>query len=94
MSDFYKVTKASCQCGGTQAWVKLVIDSAGVVEEMIGCICHNPLPWDAKIIGEYLDRPYATDPMPLYDEAARLQWKRRNFMRNYGTESYRRPADL
>lgn len=94
MSDFYKVTKASCQCGGTQAWVKLHIDSSGVVEEMVGCICHNPLPWDAKIIGEFLDRPYKDDPMPLFDEAARHQWKRRNAVRHLGSDAYRRPPEL
>jgi hypothetical protein len=94
MSDFYKVVPASCHCGGTQAWVKLRIDHAGVDEEMVGCICHNPLPWDAKIIGTYLDRPHRNDPMPLFDERALIQWKRRNALRYIGTEAYRRPPEL
>ena len=91
---YYKVVPASSACGGTRAWVKLRIDPTGVVEEMVGCICHNTLPPDAKVIGEYLDRPYREDPMPLFDETARTLWKRRNFIRNYSTESYRRPPDL
>lgn len=94
MPDYFKVTKASCQCGGTQAWVRLRIDKHGVIDEAYGCICHTPLPHDARIIGEYLDRPYREDPLPLFDEKARVQWKRRNFIRNYGLESYRRPSEV
>lgn len=84
--DFYKIVRASCVCGGTQAWVRLEngpTEDGGVVHIMVGCICHNALPPDAKVIGEYLDRPYPDDPMPLFDEKARQQWKRRNFFRNY-----------
>lgn len=87
-SDYYKVVPASCVCGGSQAWVKLIPgpwETGGVAEEMVGCICHHALPADAKIIGDYLDRPYRDDPMPLFDEKTRTQWKRRNYLRNYGT---------
>lgn len=94
MSDFYKVVPTSCACGGTQAWVRLRIDSSGVMWEMLGCICHNVLPYDAQIIGDYLDRPYPDDPMPLFNDIARQQWKRRNAVRHLGSDAYRRPPDL
>lgn len=90
MSDYYKVTPTACHCGGTQAWVRL----RDGMEEMVGCICHNVLPFDAKIIGDYIDRPYKDDPLPLNDLAARKQWKRRNFLRNYSLDSYRPPPEL
>lgn len=91
MSQFYKVVPVACSpCGGTQAWFIVHPDH----DEVYGCICHTPLPPDAKIIGQYLDRPYRDDPLPLFDEVARKQWKRRNFIRNYGTEAYRRPMEV
>lgn len=94
MSHYFKIVRAACQCGGTQAWMKLRISGDGVVGEMVGCICHNSLPPDAKVIGDYLDRPYASDPMPLFNEVELQQWKRRNAVRHLGSEVYRRPPDL
>jgi hypothetical protein len=91
MSQFYKVVPASCQCGGTQAWV--IIHPSGV-DEMLGCICHNVLPYDAKVIGRYIDRPHRDDPLPLFDEAELKRWRRRNFLRERGLEAYQPPLQV
>ena len=36
----FKAVPCSCRCGGNWAWVEVL----GNVEEMIGCVCHYPLP--------------------------------------------------
>ena len=87
---YFKVIHAVTDCGGGQAWVRLHPDGT---QEAYGCICHHTLPADARIIGEYLDRPYVDDPMPLYDEAARKQWRRRNLIRQLGVEAYQHPRE-
>lgn len=35
--DCFKIVPASCQCGGTLAWVSVL---EGGSEMMIGCVCH------------------------------------------------------
>lgn len=89
MSQFFKVVPTACACGGLKAWV--VVHPNGD-EQIVGCICHNSLPYDAKIIGEYIDRPHKDDPMPLNDGVERTQWRRRNLLRDYGRESYAPPV--
>lgn len=97
MPDYFRVVKVEPGfiCGGNQGWVRLVHRGDRSIEyETVGCICHTTLPHDARVIGMYLDRPYPDDPMPLFDEAARVLWKRRNAIRRLGTDAYRRPPDL
>lgn len=45
----FHVVLASCGCGGSRAWVELLPDRSQV---MHGCICHNTLPEDARILGD------------------------------------------